>query len=1159
VRFVRAQLAAAAFAALGVTAPRVLASPVRSPGAVSPGVGVHGAGLLDPGRWNFANWSEVSDSLTGVKTGLRTSLRFPFIVPGSDTVRVDGVKLGRDGYVINYTLGTIRIDVPLTARAPVVVVYRREPLLLQPVYRLRAVEIARPGREPAPVRARRSATKKIPESIRNLTFGGSKSVSFQVGTNRGTQLDQTLQATIEGQITPTIRVRALLSDNNLPIQPEGNTEELQYFDQVFVEIEGSRARASLGDFSFENHESSFSPITRRLKGFSGSIWRSGGERIKVAGATAKGEYRRSQFRGHTGLQGPYDLLSAARVTTDVIIAGSEVVVVDGAAMRRGKEADYVIDYDAGTITFTPRRLITDDTEVAVDYEVTQARYRRSTIFASGENIPLVGGAHLGVLFAREGDDVARPVNAPLSKDDRHVLDAAGDDANAAITGGATQVAAGSGEYVLVTADTVTGVPAHFVFSDSMGNYSVSFVEVTPGTGGYRFAGISARGTRYYEFTPDSSGTYVVGRRVFLPERVTLFNARVQRAGRHFSLDTEWNASVYDRNLLSARDDRDNTGTAYRARAGLNDLPAGVGTLEIGAQVSGLESRFRSFDRARPQYFYRDWNLENAPLRGTETIASMDAKLVRGEKKSLGYVYSHIRRDDFSGTRNEGRITAGDATRRGLTARGFYTDVSGLSGRRTRSHADASSGFALWRFVPSLGVAGERYLQRAVSAPDSGLAYRLVRAGLADRAWRRGYFRVEYEQRQTDVVDTLETGWHAARTDRTASATVGTRATRSLRGEVTVTHRQEDDVRAGRTTTDLARVKATINASNLGIRSDVDYEINQAAVRTLNRSIVRVGEGRGDFNMQGDFVGKGKGSYAVVFAPTDDVQPANRVAFNFHFAWKPADGRVGRGHGGLRAWLRRNVSFDQTLGVDEQTRFSPAWKVYLLVPSALQRNSETLFGVVRLHQEWSFLDGVNGTSLTARLRREDTEDNRFEGVKENRLTEDAALRFSRSVSGTVSINVEAGRRIDRRTGSGLATTTGSTYDIVDRSAVLGVGLRFFAGGSLDVDSRTTRRRDTRSGTGQWVLGFRPRLVWRVSDRINVFATYEFNRAWDTNFSGVRPAPFSLPGASHRWNVAPNLRLARIISVVATYSGRSEKAFSGTHITEHEFRLETRALF
>ncbi|HXV13258.1 MAG TPA: hypothetical protein VEC56_03540, partial [Candidatus Krumholzibacteria bacterium] len=350
--------------------------------------------------YDLSTWAEAADTLRGVTAGARVTLGAAFLEAGSVRVEINGVETSRDAYQVNYHLGTIRFTDEVPAGATVIVRYRRRPFLIAPVYTLRPADVS-PTEPAEQAPAREVAVRpREPSTQPDLVFGGTKSVSFSTGSNRGSTLDQSLEATVEGKLTPTISVRALLSDNNLPIQPEGNTEELEYFDRVFVEIEGPRARAAVGDISLDNRTSTFSPLVRQLRGFSGGAWSSRG-RVTAAGAETKGEFRSVTFRGTTGLQGPYALLSPARTTLDVIIAGTERVSIDGLRVERGPNRDYLIDYDAGTITFTPRRLITTDTEIAVDFEATAENYSRSTLLGGAERVTLGGGVAMSVLYARE--------------------------------------------------------------------------------------------------------------------------------------------------------------------------------------------------------------------------------------------------------------------------------------------------------------------------------------------------------------------------------------------------------------------------------------------------------------------------------------------------------------------------------------------------------------------------------------------------------------------------------------------------------------------------------------------------------------------------------------------------------------------------------------
>ncbi|HEX5131996.1 MAG TPA: hypothetical protein VFX92_05875 [Candidatus Krumholzibacteria bacterium] len=1115
------------------------------------------AALAGPGapRADTVEWGVVADTLRAVEPGARITLSSPFIAPGSVRVEFDGVTMTPDVYQVNLHLGTIRFRIDIPPGTVVVVHYRRQPFLLSPVYSLRPAEVTRPDSVEAPPERVVATESEAAAPPPNLVFGGTKSVSFSTGSNRGSTLDQSLEARVEGNLTPTIKVRALLSDNNLPIQPEGNTEELQYFDRVFVEVEGPNARAAVGDISLESHTSTFSPLTRQLRGFSGSAF---GRRGRVVGAAAetKGQFRTSEFRGTTGLQGPYPLLSQARNTREVIIAGTERVFADGQRLERGQNRDYIIDYDAGTITFTPRRLITTDTEIAVDYEVTAEEYDRSTVMTGVEDVDVGAGMRLGLVVAREADDKDRPKSVTFSKDDIAVLTAAGDDASQAITGGVSPTDPGKGTYVLVPADTLSGQPAFYRFDEVTGNLIVSFVEVAAGAGDYRRAGFSPRGTVYYEFVGGGSGNYVVGRELPLPETREVATARLGRPDGDITFDAEWNVSRLDRNRFSSLDDGDNTGHAGQARIGIERGEAWRAGVTAAGSV--LEERFASFDRARPWYYYRDWNLEDVALTGREVTGELGASVARTHLGSLRYSLARLERDDFDGLKHEAVLNAGRLTERGVMARVLSSDMSGTGNERTRRHVSVDAGYGVWRVVPGAIVTREEYRNAYTAAADSGRAFDLVGARLTSRGSGRLAWRLDAEQRDTRDVDPLDDRFKDTRRDNTTSGLVTYASAGATRIEAQLIHRREDNrITGARNTTDLARLKAATAWDAIGLRLDTDYEVSQNDVATLQRSVVFVGEGKGDYNEQGEAVGKGKGDFTVLFLPTTDSTPVHSVGFNLRLVWKPsARQHSGAGFGG---WVLRNVSLDQTLGVREESTYDPAWKVYLMLPSALQRDGTTVFGTTTLRQDWSLLDGYKNVSLVYRYLREDREDNRFEGVRENSFNGEHALRLSRSLSARLTATVEAGRQVERRGGDGIPAGTGSAYDVAGLSALAGVGVTLVPGATLDVDLKASSAKDSDSGAEQTTLRLTPRLVWRVAEQINVFGTYELASVQDAGDAAVKPIVFAREGRSHRWSITPNLRISRVISIFATYSGRNERVFSGRRVTEHEFRLETRAYF
>src|SRR5262245_58641601 len=176
----------------------------------------------------------------------------------------------------------------------------------------------------------------------------------------------------------------------------------------------------MGDFFLDGLPGEFGRLSRHLQGVRGTA-RAGGAQWNVAAASAKGEKQSLEFRGTDGSQGPYELQAHA-LGSDVngIVAGSETVWLDGARLKRGAEDDYVMDYGAGTITFTVRHPITGASRIAVDFEAATSRYRRSLYAATTE-----GGSKdrdsWYATYVSEGDDASHPLGADLTPRDRQVL------------------------------------------------------------------------------------------------------------------------------------------------------------------------------------------------------------------------------------------------------------------------------------------------------------------------------------------------------------------------------------------------------------------------------------------------------------------------------------------------------------------------------------------------------------------------------------------------------------------------------------------------------------------------------------------------------------------------------------------------------------------
>lgn len=455
----------------------------------------------------------------------------------------------------------------------------------------------------------------------NLTKSGSISRGISLGNAQDLGVNSNFNLQLSGKIGEGVSVLASVTDENIPIQPDGNTQQLQDFDNVFIQLTDDKWKLIAGDYSIERFDSHYMRYRKKSMGlfYSNSFQTKDSKSIslEVGAAVSRGKYRIQFFQGIEGNQGPYKLTGADNELFVLILSGTEQVFVDGVLLQRGADHDYIIDYNSAEIIFTPKFLITKNKRIEVQFQYTDRNYLRS--IANAQTHYKNKNSETFLRVYSEQDHKNQPLFQELEDSEKALMSVVGNDVTKAFIQRESPVGEDENVVSYIKIDSLGySVYLHAPTSDTT-LYRVQFSDVGSGNGNYIREGFSPFGNVYKWVKPDTvSGTivqygnYVPAILLITPKRKQLITLENNfKVNKNLQIKTDLALSNEDVNTFSEQGNNQNIGMGSRVEMVYSKKVSekkNSALLQSGGSIDFTSIHFSPVEKFRAIEFNRNWNL-----------------------------------------------------------------------------------------------------------------------------------------------------------------------------------------------------------------------------------------------------------------------------------------------------------------------------------------------------------------------------------------------------------------------------------------------------------------------------------------------------------------------------------------------------------------------
>lgn len=1106
------------------------------------------------------------------------------IIPNSEKVILQGIPIIKSDYSINFRTKIITLSDSLQYSIfdTLLVTYYSIEVPIKEKYSNRRLEIRFDDKMQDTIRVIRNEFAPLSSEAmfgEGIKRSGSISRGFSIGTNQDMKLNSGMRLQFSGKLSSDLEIVAALTDQNVPIQPEGTTERLEELDQVFITIKHPNAAATFGDFEMKSSVGEFGKINRKMQGLEGELF-FGDTKTKGILAGSKGKFNTNQFFGSDGNQGPYRLSGINNENLIIVIAGSERVYLDGEELKRGENNDYTIDYSLSEITFTIKRLITSASRIVVDFEYSDRQFERNLLGGNASTSFFNDRLKILVNAFSESDDENNPIDITLSESDIKILEQAGNDRNKAVKSGITLATPDSlgniiGTYVL--RDTLISIEnlKYLIYlpGNDSAKYNAIFSFVGNGIGDYSKISIGN-----YVFVGKGNGDYLPIVFIPMPQKKQIGNFVLEaKPFENFSINAEFAGSVFDQNTFSDVDNDQNFGSAYNiktefAKSKIEISNISLGEMGFSYRERFVQDKFSTLDRYNSVEYTRNYNISDSKNLD-ETLR--EAKLVFQPIEMLlgNFNYGFLKRgESFKSDRLFGDISLNNTNNYKLLYNYDFVSTNDISNKSNWLKQNASASYNLGKFTPGIDFLS-----------DNRKEWNLSKDSLSDQS--RNFAEIGTFVNVAKLFGFDVTAKYSLRNESFPINGILEKESISNQQSINLDYREtrEFDLSLGVTIrnknyTEKFKEKGLLDNKSVLIRSqnrfnfwqnfidgDLFYEASTQSTARLEKVFVRVQVGEGNYKYLGDLNNNAvadenefiqdlyDGDYILMNIPTSELFPV--VNLKTSTRWKVDFSKLLKNNNSLFAKIINPISSETVFRIDEYSEAKDITSVLLLKSDVLMNDSTTLRGANSFQQDLFLFKNKSDLSFRFRFL-ENNKLTQFNTGNEFGYFSERSLRIKfqmvKEISNETNFinqtdNVEAINSARARILAINELTSDFSYRPIQN---VEIGFKFGVGNNTDKLPKTPTEIVSNSQLF--------RVTYSFTNKGRIKVEVERNEVSDNGTDNLIPYEMlsgKVIGKNYFWRVNFDYRLAENLQITLNYLGRKQ----GEGKIIHNMRTEARAYF